>query len=217
MKFSFFLSVATLAPFAFADEPAFIDDVSYAQGKLGAYPVSTYLTTDFVSPRVNKISTSSRCNQGLYTMLTPRGHAVEHPGPIILDDDGNLVWTKNMEGYGQSYGLTVQKYKGQDFLTFWAGDDGVGGHGAGYYYMVNSQSRYPKGKSKDSQNYVAGFYLQRSLQNRRCWRQRCRLARNDYHCRWHRANHCLRCPLRRPHFPRPLENWMGLGLSDSRN
>jgi len=138
MIFSFFLIVASLAPFAFAVEGSFENDVTYAEGKLGAYPVSTYLTTDLVAPRINRITTDSRCQQGLYTMITPRGHAVEHPAPVILDDDGNLIWTKEMDGYGQTYGLTVQMYKNQAFLTFWSGDDGVKGHGAGFYYMVNS-------------------------------------------------------------------------------
>lgn len=132
----FFSMVAALAPIALGEEGAFINDLPYAQGKLGAYPVSTYLTTDLVAPRMNKISTSSLCKEGLYTMLTPRGHAVSEPGPVILDEDGNLVWAKKMSHIGQSYGLTVQQYKNQSFLTFWAGDDGVGGHGAGNYYMV---------------------------------------------------------------------------------
>lgn len=30
----------------------------------------------------------------------------------------------------------VQKYKDSNYLTFWAGNDAVGGHGAGAYYMV---------------------------------------------------------------------------------
>lgn len=139
MKFSLFWAVATLASHAFADEGPLNDDVQFAKGGFGEYPISTYVTTDLVGPRLNRIQTSSRCNQGLYTMFSPRGHGVTKPAPVIVDDNGHLIWTMDMSSYGMTYGLTVQKFKGQDFLTFWAGDDGVGGHGAGYYYMVNSQ------------------------------------------------------------------------------
>lgn len=34
----------------------------------------------------------------------------------------------------------VQEYRGEPYLTFWAGNDAVGGHGVGTYYMVNTLS-----------------------------------------------------------------------------
>jgi hypothetical protein len=34
------------------------------------------------------------------------------------------------------YNLQAQEYKGNKYITFWAGNDAVGGHGAGKYYMV---------------------------------------------------------------------------------
>lgn len=52
---------------------------------------------------------------------------------------GTLIWTTN-QYYGQVYNLQVQEYKGKKYLTFWAGNDSVGGHGVGKYYMVCSQS-----------------------------------------------------------------------------
>ncbi|KAI7711914.1 hypothetical protein KC353_g8643, partial [Hortaea werneckii] len=33
--------------------------------------------------------------------------------------------------------FAVQEYKGEPYLTFWAGNDAVGGHGAGTYYMYD--------------------------------------------------------------------------------
>lgn len=55
--------------------------------------------------------------------------------PMIHDAQGNLVWMNAT--YGETFGLTMQQYKGQDYLTFWQGDDSVGGHGEGYYILVS--------------------------------------------------------------------------------
>jgi hypothetical protein len=54
---------------------------------------------------------------------------------MILDSMGDFVWFKG--GYNQVYNLMAQDYRGDRYLTFWAGDDAVLGHGAGYYYMVD--------------------------------------------------------------------------------
>ncbi|KAL2001359.1 hypothetical protein VTN02DRAFT_1852 [Thermoascus thermophilus] len=54
---------------------------------------------------------------------------------MILDQDGNLVWT---QPYGDAYGLNVYTVKGKDYLTFWVGDDSIVGHGDGTYYFLNS-------------------------------------------------------------------------------
>ncbi|KAK9855192.1 hypothetical protein MYU51_002491 [Penicillium brevicompactum] len=55
---------------------------------------------------------------------------------MILDQDGDLVWFKE---YATTYNLNIQSFRGEDYLTFWAGNDGIGGHGDGTYYMLNSQ------------------------------------------------------------------------------
>lgn len=48
---------------------------------------------------------------------------------------GHLIWGPDHK-YGQVYNFQVQYYKGEPYLFFWAGDDSVGGHGEGKYYMV---------------------------------------------------------------------------------
>lgn len=48
---------------------------------------------------------------------------------------GDFVWTTD-HSYGQVYNFQVQMYLGEPYLTFWAGDDAVDGHGSGSYYMV---------------------------------------------------------------------------------
>lgn len=57
---------------------------------------------------------------------------------MILDAKGSMIWSKHFDNQfgGQAYDLKVQRYKGEDYLTFWLGDDRIRGHGAGEYYMV---------------------------------------------------------------------------------
>ncbi|CAK7209957.1 hypothetical protein SBRCBS47491_000622 [Sporothrix bragantina] len=67
--------------------------------------------------------------------VAPRGLSVGTPAPTIYDTRGNLVWMDTQ--WGQAMGVTVQQYRGEDFLTFWHGTDN-GTFGEGKYYMLNS-------------------------------------------------------------------------------
>lgn len=53
-----------------------------------------------------------------------------------------MIWGPDHR-YGEVYNFQVQMYKGEPYLTFWAGDDSVGGHGEGKYYMVSTCLRNP--------------------------------------------------------------------------
>jgi hypothetical protein len=117
-----------------ADVTAYINDAEYDNGTYGPYPANTYVSTDIVSPRPNYLQSHQECDNGQYTLVTPRGPEVPEPGAAILDGHGNLVWW--VGGYNQVYNLMAQEFNGAKYLTFWAGDDTVGGHGAGQYYMV---------------------------------------------------------------------------------
>ena len=108
-------------------------------GSYGFYPSRAYVTADNIrSPMTNFLQWDPQCNDGLFTFLTPRGHSLPRPGPTILDARGELVWHHYFENSwgGQAYNFLVQKYMGEDHLTFWLGDDRVRGHGAGFYYLV---------------------------------------------------------------------------------
>ncbi|KAI5257366.1 hypothetical protein E4T42_01101 [Aureobasidium subglaciale] len=102
----------------------------------GYYPYRSYQTTDLVSPQFRTLVDSPECHDDRHTFFTPRGFSVSAPGPMIVDSHGELVWAKSTEG--QAYDLTVQEYKGEQYLTYWVGDDRVRGHGAGDYYMLNA-------------------------------------------------------------------------------
>ncbi|KAG4435469.1 hypothetical protein IFR05_009041 [Cadophora sp. M221] len=121
---------------AVADLEVYHNNPDFDAGNYGAYPIQKYNSTDIVSPRLNVLQSSSECEDELYTFLTPRGGATNEASAMILDSDGNLVW--KLQGYNQIYNLLVQEYKGEQYLTFWAGNDAVGGHGAGFYYVLDT-------------------------------------------------------------------------------
>jgi len=100
----------------------------------GYYPYRSYQTTDLTSPALRKVVDSPQCYDDLYTFFTPRGYSVAAPGPMIVDNVGDLIWTKSTDG--QAYDLVVHELDGQQYLTYWIGDDRVRGHGQGDWYMV---------------------------------------------------------------------------------
>lgn len=112
-------------------------------GSKGYYPTFTFVTeVELNAPVTNFMQWNERCNDGSLYFLTPRGWGIQNPGPMILDEQGNLIWAKHFANKfgGQAYDFMVQKYQGEDYLTFWLGDDRVRGHGSGFYYMVCSKS-----------------------------------------------------------------------------
>ncbi|PLB52060.1 hypothetical protein P170DRAFT_348536 [Aspergillus steynii IBT 23096] len=118
-----------------ADYGPYIQSGDYDAGKFGSWPTETYRSTPIIGPTLNYLESSTQCKDGQYTLISPRGGGVATPGPMIIDQDGHLVWTKD---YGKTYNLNVYRYRGQDYLTFWAGNDGITGHGDGTYYMLDS-------------------------------------------------------------------------------
>jgi hypothetical protein len=110
------------------------DDGEAWELNYGYYPYRSYQTTDLISPQFRNMVDSPQCHDNRYTFFTPRGFSISAPGPMIVDSHGELVWAKSTEG--QAYDFKVQEYKGEQYLTYWQGDDKVRGHGAGDYYMV---------------------------------------------------------------------------------
>ncbi|KAG9667023.1 hypothetical protein KCU99_g9435, partial [Aureobasidium melanogenum] len=112
-------------------------DIRAFEHDFGSFPYKTFQSSDLMSPILRRPNTSPKCHDDNYIFLTPRGYQVPHPAVAIMDNDGELVWEHYVEGQG--YNLKVQEYQGEQVLTFWVGNDGVGGHGEGDYYMYNSQ------------------------------------------------------------------------------
>ena len=70
--------------------------------------------------------------------MGPYGPAVPDIGPMLLKPDGELVWMD--DSFGTVENVQVQKWNGQDYLTFWAGQPGYyeWAYGRGEYFMVSS-------------------------------------------------------------------------------
>lgn len=123
-------------------QPVLVTALSWTTYDLGLYgisPTQHFVSTDLLSPFVNIAQWDPRCeSDGALVFLSPRGLAVTDPGPVILDARGNLIWTERR--FGQITNLQVQQYKGQDYLTFWAGSS-KGPHSNGTYYLVRLTRR----------------------------------------------------------------------------
>ncbi|KAI7569267.1 hypothetical protein KC343_g2428 [Hortaea werneckii] len=115
-------------------------DKSLDNGIRGSYSVKKGISSKLTAPETNILRWSPECDDGRSHFVTPRGWKVPRPGPMILDAKGSMIWSQHFDNEfgGQAYDLKVQRYKGEDYLTFWLGDDRVRGHGAGEYYMLNS-------------------------------------------------------------------------------
>ena len=102
----------------------------------GAYPLRKYVSTDLTSPRAYAIQSDKSCADGL-VLLSIGGQSVTGGGPMILDMSGNLIWSAPGEYGDASANTKIQRYRGQDYLTFWAGEK-LQESGLGNYYMLNS-------------------------------------------------------------------------------
>lgn len=137
------LNLSTCLPTATSVEssiyisPVYDSDID--NGAYGAYPTHTFHTTNLQAPFVNFAHWSRACSaSSSHYFLSPKGHKISSPGPMILDMNGELIWTDHFaNGFGgQAYNLRVQDWQGQKVLTFWLGDDRIRGHGAGQWFMV---------------------------------------------------------------------------------
>ena len=112
-----------------------IEDTQAFEHDFGSYPYKTFVSSDLISPILRRPSESPQCDDDNYIFLAPRGNQVPYPAVTIMDNAGEMVWEHYV--MGQGYNLKVQEYQGEQVLTFWEGNDAVGGHGEGDYYMVS--------------------------------------------------------------------------------
>ncbi|KAL3491096.1 ASST-domain-containing protein [Aspergillus germanicus] len=116
----------------------FRDDLSwYDLGAYGFGPSRSYVSFQYQSPAVEitAVDDDRACDDSGYTFLSPRGDSVAHPGPMILDANGELVWMKH--NWETTHDFKVQRFLGQDFLTYWEGEQ-VEGRGYGSWYLIDS-------------------------------------------------------------------------------
>lgn len=132
-----------------ADQQAFVNDGHYNHGDYGSYPHQTFFSRDGIeAPRPNFMKPFTNCDDGSLLFVSLRGNVAESR-PYVLDATGSLIWTVDHR-IGEVYNLQVQEYRGKPYITYWAGDDSVGGHGAGSYYMLDEH--YDEFKKIDAAN-----------------------------------------------------------------
>ncbi|KAL4744396.1 hypothetical protein BDW72DRAFT_92940 [Aspergillus terricola var. indicus] len=108
----------------------------YDLGAYGFGPSRGYVSFQYESPLVQIAQTDNGTGcDARYTFLAPRGDSVAHEGPMILDAQGELVWMKH--NWDTTHDFKVQRYRGQDYLTYWEGSQ-VEGRGYGSWYMLDS-------------------------------------------------------------------------------
>ncbi|KAK3669909.1 hypothetical protein LTR78_010220 [Recurvomyces mirabilis] len=125
----------TFIPDCEAHNEALQQSNEYNYGVLGPYVTNSFVSTDVTAPKLNFMKPFTACDDGSYIFLAPRGETA-NSSVCILDATGSLIWTTH-QYHGQAYNLQAQTYKGEQYLTFWAGDNSVGGHGVGQYYMLD--------------------------------------------------------------------------------
>lgn len=83
------------------------------------YPRQSFHSVDFEPPKSKITKWDPACDYGSL-FFTPRGPLVNGAarGPVITDPKGNLIWMDN-DQFEQAMNFNVQKYKGEDYLTFW--------------------------------------------------------------------------------------------------
>ncbi|KAF2161150.1 hypothetical protein M409DRAFT_69991 [Zasmidium cellare ATCC 36951] len=131
------LALLFLSTICLADVTPFYANDKYNKGSFGKYVTQTFKSNPEVTavPIINFMKAFTNCDDGSYLFVAPRG-AVAPSTPMILDMRGSPIWASTKR-YGQVYNLQVQQYKGKDYLTFWGGNDAVGGHGIGEYFMLD--------------------------------------------------------------------------------
>lgn len=129
------LALALILVHVRADFGPYQQSVEYDDGAFGAWPTESYRSNPVIGPSLNLLQDSHFCADRLYTFLAPAGEAVVTPGPMIIDQDGHLVWTKQ---YGRTSTVGVYSFKGTTYLTFCVGKGAIAGYGdAETCYMVD--------------------------------------------------------------------------------
>ncbi|WPH03451.1 putative oxidoreductase [Acrodontium crateriforme] len=133
--FPWFVVLSSFLSLALGDLAVLDNNAEYNDGRFGPYVTQSYRSSDVNSPRLNFMKPFTSCDDGSFLFVAPRGGKAGSK-PYILDAKGHLIWTADHH-YGEVYNFQAQVYKGQQYLTFFAGDDTIRGHGAGKYYMID--------------------------------------------------------------------------------
>lgn len=140
MLFMFLSLLFWRLSYAHMTDDLLYDYDGYNNGSYGSTPNRTYVSSDLKSP-LWQINTwkPDLVDQTASHILMTFAEVGEMSGPkIFATQDLSLVYS--LPAGDGSANLMVQKYKGEDYLTYWAGSrpDGVSGFGMGACYFLNN-------------------------------------------------------------------------------
>lgn len=113
------------------------DSYWYDWGIYGPFPRRGYESFGAESPWPNLVRQDESCQNpdDGYIFLGPRGRYVPRPGPVMMDNFGNLVWLDTR--WEQAMDVRVQRYAEENYITFWTGGStGTGDFGLCKFIMV---------------------------------------------------------------------------------
>jgi hypothetical protein len=128
----------------------------YDLGIYGFSPSRGYYSSSHDSPLLGFIQTDARCSRDFF-FFAPNGDSIPEPGPVILDADGELIWRLSEGLKGVTQDFKVQRYKDEDFLTFWVGSE-IDGRKQGLWYMVYDDPTHP-GERQRKGSLANSFFL----------------------------------------------------------
>ncbi|KAK4058464.1 hypothetical protein OIO90_000624 [Microbotryomycetes sp. JL221] len=128
-----------------------LNDPQYNSGEFGVAPVQAFASAPFQPPRVNILVAATEQASTNYTFLGYRGTAAAQPAPLILDNQGSLVWSG--AEFGNSMDFKVQTLFGEPVLTFFNGSFYSGGYGYGHWEVLGQN--YSSIRTVDGLNQTA--------------------------------------------------------------
>ncbi|MDQ4041640.1 MAG: arylsulfotransferase family protein, partial [Actinomycetota bacterium] len=97
---------------------------------------------DLRPPKVRVGTTASGVAPGyVFLAAIPAVHPTAHRGPMIVDNEGRLVWFKRLPQGVAPADLRVQTYRGQPVVTWWQGRFIPGGFGCGVGVIADTSYR----------------------------------------------------------------------------
>jgi hypothetical protein len=114
--------------------PAAVFPRSFTPPRVPKSPLESFASRpDLAPPKVVVSTRKPGVAPGLIFAATKAGRA--HPGPMIFDEHGRLVWFQPTPGRDIATDFRVQSYQGRPVLTWWQGRQYVGdGAGVGEIY-----------------------------------------------------------------------------------
>ncbi|WWC85180.1 uncharacterized protein L201_000037 [Kwoniella dendrophila CBS 6074] len=128
------LALCSILPLS---QAVYQNSAEYSSGALGASPAQSFHSVNYTVVDFNiNVPASSELSPG-YLFLAPRGTDVATPAPLIMTNQGDLIWDGTEYGYTQSMAFQVSTYQQQGVITLWQGQFNGAGYGIGYGLVLD--------------------------------------------------------------------------------